>query len=238
MKHQRLLTIISLLLIIGGLFLAYATKAHADNTKVSTTFTGFAFEKSNLTVGIKKEVRAWLLANPGYVVASCVGFTGHNVNKRTATFLTKLANSRAKNICEYISKLAGTITIHSTKGIPGNGKTPAARKVQVTLYKSIDNGGSGIVTIGVCDNSLTAKMQSRIVGGSFAFNTITVKDIATNCKNDVIDIYFLDASGNQIASALNQKITTTYIRVSYTAFEPNFIPSDQIAKVAFELRVN
>lgn len=226
------------MLIFGGLFLAYAPSAHADSNKVSTTFTGFAFEKSTVTVSMKKQVKLWLETNPGYVVASCVGFTGHNVNNRTQTFLTKLANTRAKNICEYINKVAGTITIHSTKGISGNGQTPAARKVQVTLYKSIDSGGSGIVTIGVCDNSLTAKMQSRIANGAFAFNTITVKDIAASCKNDVLDVYFLDASGNQIASALNNKITGTFVRLSYTSFTPTLIASDQIAKVAFELRVN
>jgi hypothetical protein len=238
MKYRRLLAVISAALIIGGLLLAYGSKAHADNNQVSTTFTGFAFEKSTVTASMKAQVQAWLDANPGYVVASCIGFTGHNVNKRTQTFLTNLANTRAKNICSFISKTAGTITIHSTKGIPGNGQTPAARKVQVTLYKAIDNGGSGIVTIGVCDNSLTAKMQSRIQSGSFAFDSITVKDISKTCKNDVLDIYFLDASGNQIASALNNKITTTSIRVSYTLFNPTLIASDQIAKVAFELRVN
>ena len=238
MKLQRLLAALAALLILGGLVILTETKAHAENTKISTTFTGFAFEKSELTVSIKKQIKLWIQANPDFVVASCVGFTGHNVNNRTQTFLTKLANARAKNICDYIHKTAGTVTIHSTKGIPGNGQTPAARKVQVTLYKSIDSGGNGIVTIGVCDNSLTVKMMSRIANGSFAFNTITVKNIASTCKNDVMDIYFLDSTGNQIASSLNNKILLTSLSLNYQAFTPSLIASNQIAQVAIELRVN
>jgi len=238
MKLQRLLAALAALLILGGLVLLTGTKAHADNTKISTTFTGFAFEKSELTLPIKKQIKSWLATNPGYVVASCVGFTGHNVNNRTQTFLTKLANDRAKNICDYIHRISGTVTIHSTKGIPGDGRTPAARKVQVTLYKSIDNGGNGIVTIGVCDNSLTVKMMSRISSGSFAFNTITVKNIASTCKNDVMDIYFLDSNGNQISSSLNNKILLTSLTLNYEAFTPSLIASNQIAQVAIELRVN
>jgi len=238
MKLQRLLAALAALLILGGLVLLTGTKAHADNTKISTTFTGFAFEKSELTLPIKKQIKSWLATNPGYLVASCVGFTGHNVNNRTQTFLTKLANDRAKNICDYIHRISGTVTIHSTKGIPGDGRTPAARKVQVTLYKSIDNGGNGIVTIGVCDNSLTVKMMSRISSGSFAFNTITVKNIASTCKNDVMDIYFLDSNGNQISSSLNNKILLTSLTLNYQAFTPSLIASNQIAQVAIELRVN
>lgn len=238
MKFQRLLAVISVLLLIGGLILLSESKAHADNTKITTSFTGFAFEKSVVTVSMKKQIKLWVQTNPDYLVASCVGFTGHNVNDRTQTFLTNLAKARAKNICDYIRRVGGTITIYSTKGIPGNGQTPAARKVQVTLYKAIDNGGNGLVTIGVCDSALTVKMMSRIVGGNFAFNTITVKDIASSCKNDVLDIYFLDKDGNQIASSLNNKILKTSITLNFNAFTPALIPSDQIDKVAIELRVN
>jgi len=238
MKIRRTLAIISALLIIGGMILLFGSKAHADDTKIVNTFTGFAFEKSTLTPSMKQEIKSWVEANQGYVVASCVGFTGHNVKKRTQAFLTKLANARAKNICDYIRTVAGTVTIHSTKGIPGNGQTAAARKVQVTLYKAIDNGGNGVVTIGVCDSSLTVKMMSRITSGSFSFNTITVKDIASTCKNDVMDIYFLDSTGNQIASSLNNRILLNSLNLNYDAFTPSLIPSDQIAQVAIELRVN
>jgi hypothetical protein len=51
-----------------------------------------------------------------------------------------------------------------------------------------------------------------------------------------MDIYFLDADGNQIASSMANPISKTYLRVSYQLFNPTLIPSNQISKVAFEIR--
>jgi hypothetical protein len=238
MSFRRLVAIFLASFLAGSIVFTNGSIAGAEDSKVTSSFTGFAFEKSDVTLNMKKEIKQWLQANPGYIVASCVGFTGHNVNKRTQAFLTTLANERAKNICDYIHRSTKTITIHSTKGVPGNGQTANARKVQVSLYKSADSGGSGIVTIGVCDSSLTVSMKSRISSGAFAFDTITVKDISSSCQNDVLDIYFLDSSGNQIASSLNNIVTKTAMTLTYKVFTPREIPSNQIAQVAFEFRVN
>jgi hypothetical protein len=237
MTKTRLLATISILLIVVGLAFVTSGKAGAEPAQISTTFTGFAFEKSEVTLNMKKKIKAWVLANPNYNVASCVGYTGHNVKNRSKAFLEKLATARSKNICDYIRRITGTMTINSTLGYTGDGKTAEARKVTVTLLNASGNdGGTGVVTIGQCDNSLNVSMQSRITASDFYFNNITIRDISASCSGNIMDIYFLDADGNQIASSMANPISKTYLRVSYQLFNPTLIPSNQISKVAFEIR--
>ena len=237
MKRSKFYTAIALILIVLGSILISSNDAQAAQPKITKSFTGFAFEKSVLTASMKTKISAWIKANPGYNVVSCVGYTGYNAKNRTKAFIEKLAITRSKNICTYIKSKNGGITIQSTKGIPGTGKTADARKVTVTLIK-IDNsgGGNGTVTIGQCDNSLTAAMQSRVITSTFYFSSIAVRNIATECKGSVIDIYLLDSTGTQLAASMGNTITSTSIRVGYALFSPVQVESWLIRSVAFEIR--
>ncbi|MEY4417742.1 MAG: hypothetical protein RIQ88_180 [Actinomycetota bacterium] len=238
MRIRRIILVIGILLITVGSTLVMTAKANAAGDSITKTFSGFAFEKPDLNLLMKSQIKTWIKSNPDYSVASCVGFTGQNVKKRSAAFLQKLATDRAKNICNYIRNVSGAISVYSTQGIPGNGTTAAARKVKVTLYKSSNAGGNGNIAVGVCDNSLTATMQSRIQQGEFYFSQISIKNISTSCKGNIFDVYFIDADGNQIASSLNNSILKTILNLSYSSFTPRDIRSDRIARVAFEIRKN
>ena len=241
MKTNRILAILSALLIVGGLIVLSTGRAQAAPTRISKSFTGFAFEKSLLTPTMKTEITNWVKANPGYGMVSCIGYTGFNVKKRDQVFLQNLAVARAKRICDFIHTGNGGISVFSTKGIPGDGKSATARKVTVTLIKVPDDGnggGTGTVTVGVCDSALRAIMQSKIVAGDFSFARITIRDISTSCKGNVMDVYLLDESGNQLASALDNEITTTWLRVGSSLFTPTDVRSNLIKKVAFEIRKN
>ena len=235
--RNKILGIIAILLIVLGISLVASEEAKADQEKVSITFTGFAFEKSVVTYPMKIQIARWLKANPGYSMVTCVGYTGQNVKNRTKAFIQKLAIARSKSICNYIHSKNGGIAVQSTRGIPGDGKTADARKVTVTLIKvDTSGGGTGSVTIGICDRALTATMQSRIQDGDFYFSKISVRDISTSCKDKLIDIYFLDGEGDQIASSIGYKIPSTTVTVGYFNFSPVNIKSDSIKTVAFEIR--
>ena len=238
MRFNKILAVIALLLIIIGVTLVSTQSAKADQEKVSITFTGFAFEKSVVTTSMKIKIARWLKANPGYELVSCVGYTGQNVKSRTKEFIRKLAIARSKSICDYIHGKNGGIAVQSTRGIPGDGKTADARKVTVTLINIEDQtgGGAGTVTIGVCDRVLTAAMQSRILYGDFYFSKITVRDISNSCRDKLMDVYFLDADGNQVASSTGFTIYSTTITLNYPSFSPQSIRSDAIKSVAFEIR--
>jgi len=237
MKRTKALAALALLLIILGSLLIGSSDAKAAQTKVTKSFTGFAFEKSVLTLSMKIKISAWIKANPGYSMVSCVGYTGYNVKNRTKAFIEKLAVSRSKSICDYIHSKNGGISIQSTKGIPGKGKTADARKVTVTLIKvAASGGGNGPVTVGQCENSLSAVMQSRVIVSTFYFGSIAVRDISANCKGSVIDIYLLDGTGTQLAASMGNTINTGSIRVGYAAFTPNQVESYLIRSAAFEIR--
>lgn len=236
MKLSRLFVILEVTLIVLGFIASTAGKSYAESQSITRTFSGFAFEKSELNLGMKSQIKSWAQANPDYTVASCVGFTGQNVKKRSQAFLQKLATSRAKNICNYIHSLNGVVTIYSTQGIPGNGKTAAARRVKVTLYKTSSDNGNSVVSVGVCDSSLNVVMRSRWSQDSFYFSSMTIRDIASNCKGNVLDVYLLDKDGNQLASSLDNKISRSFLRLSFALFDNQNVESNTIAKVAFELR--
>lgn len=236
MRPSKTGIFLGLLLIFVGLVIAYGGRAHAETQSITRTFSGFAFEKSELNLGMKKEIKEWAKSNPEYTVASCVGFTGQNVKKRSQTFLQKLATARAKNICNYIHRVNGGVTIYSTQGIPGNGKTAAARRVKVTLYKPTSGDGNSLISVGVCDSSLNVVMRSRWSQDDFYFSSITIRDIASSCKGNVLDVYLLDKDGNQLASSLDNQITKSFLRLSFSLFDNQNVPSNLISKVAFELR--
>ena len=235
--RNKFLGVIAVLLIIIGISLVATPSAEAAQEKVTTSFTGFAFEKSVLTTSMKTRIGKWVNSNKGYSLVTCVGYTGYNVKNRTQAFLKKLAISRAKAICDFIHSKNGGIAIQSTRGVPANGKTADARKVTVTLIKVDDSGGgTGTVNIGVCDRALTASMQSRIKDGKFYFSKIMVRNISTSCKNKLMDIYYIDGNGNQLGASIGFTISSTGITVPYTSFSPQDIESDSIKTVAFEIR--
>lgn len=234
----------TLLAAVSFAFTSGVPAATAEDIIKTKNFTGFAFEKATVTTAMKTQIRAWVNANAtsGFTFVSCTGYTGFNANQREAAFLQTLAETRARNICNYIHSLKNVLAVNSTQGIPGDGKSATARRVTVRIIKP-DNGGTGgngggtgEVVIGVCDNSLSVTMRSRISAGQFYFASITIKDIATTCRSKVLDIYLIDASGNQLAVATANAITSTSHTYAYTLFSPTAIESNEIKKVAFEFR--
>ena len=220
-----------------------APPALAADIIKSQSFAGFAFEKSTLTTTMKRQIRTWVLANAksNFTLVSCTGYTGFNANQREQVFLQTLAETRSQKVCDYILSIKNVLAIKSVQGVPGNGKTANARRVTVRLIAPDDGGGgtgggTGEVIIGSCDNAIKASMRSRVASGEFYFASITVKEIATTCKNKVLDVYFLSADGNQLGVSTDNIITTTSITVAYTLFSPNNMKSNEIKKVAFEFR--
>jgi len=243
MKTSLRKLLAALVAIIALTITPSAPPALAADIIKTNSFSGFAFEKSVLTVAMKTKIRSWVLATAksNFTLVSCTGYTGKNVNRREQQFLQTLAETRSQNVCDYILTIKNVLAIRSVQGVPGNGTTANARRVTVRLIAPDDGGGgtgggTGEVVIGVCDKTLIATMRSRIASSEFYFASITVKGIATTCKNKVIDIYFLDADGNQLGVSTENLITTTMITVPYTLFTPNNIKSNEIKKVAFELR--
>ena len=245
MKSKFLRTLATLLTAVSLTFSAGAP-AHATDLIKTKSFTGFAFEKAVLTNAMKAKIRAWVnsAATSGYTLVSCTGYTGFNVNKREQAFLQTLAETRSRNICDYIHSLKDVISVNSVQGIPGDGKTASARKVTVRLIYPDgatnsgggSGGGTGTVVVGVCDNSLNVTMRSRIASSQFFFASMTIKDISTTCRSKVLDIYLLDADGNQLAVSSANPITATSQTFAYTLFSPNAIASNLIKQVAFEFR--
>jgi len=234
----------SLVAVIALTITSSAPPALAADIIKSKSFTGFAFEKSVLTASMKTQIRAWVLANAksNYTLVSCTGYTGQNVNQRDQAFLQTLAETRSQNVCDYIHTIKEVLSINSVQGVPGNGKTANARRVTVRLIApDAGNGGGGgngggEVVIGVCDNAIKATMRSRVAANEFYFASITVKEIATTCKNKVLDVYFLNSAGDQLGVSTDNIVTTTSITVAYTLFTPNNMKSNEIKKVAFEFR--
>lgn len=241
MKAKALKLLTAFVALISLTFSPFSPPALAADVSKSSTFTGFAFEKAAVTTAMKAEIKAWITKNAtsGFTLVSCTGYTGFNVKKREQEFLQTLAENRARNICNYIRSFKDVLTIQSTRGIPGDGKTSTARKVMVRIIKPDtggDEGGGGNVVIGSCDNNLNVTMRSRISTGEFYFASINIKDIAVKCKGKVLDIYFLDAAGNQLSASTGNAIKLTSLLLSYTSFLPSAIKSNEIKSVAFELR--
>lgn len=97
------------------------------------TVTGFEFEKGALTTATKKAIRAWLTGKTGFTKVTCVGYTGYNYNKRSKAYLTKLALSRATNVCNYIHTLRPNIVVKSKTAKLDTSKKSATRRVVATI---------------------------------------------------------------------------------------------------------
>lgn len=224
-------------LIVAALAFSTFAPAQAADVVVTSNFSGFAFEKSVVTLAMKKKIKAWVDKNAtdGFTIVSCTGYTGYNANGRSKAFLNKLALDRARNVCNYVKSIKTVIAINSTEGFQGTGKEANARKVTVRLIAP-GGGGSGEVVIGSCDKSIDIKMRSRIIGGDFSFDTITLSNISTTCRGNLLDLYLLDEDGNQLAAAFDLAISATSLTFNYARFTPSSIRSNQIRKVAIEIR--
>lgn len=234
MRKFRGLVVAALVLLILSIQAPSVDAAGVDKAR---TFSGFAFEKTALTSSMKRAITAWITANPGYNMISCIGYTGYNVKNRTPEFLQKLAEDRAKNVCDYVHAKYSAFTIYSTTGIPGDGKTADARKVTIRLLSVSNTGpGDGAAVIGVCDTDVNIVMKSRIIRSVFYFGTMIIKNIASTCSGKVVDVYLLDSDGNQVASSSENAITGTSVTLGYAKFDLTQVRSDSIAKVAIEIR--
>ena len=101
--------------------------------KATKTLTGFEFEKGALTAATKKAIKSWLNGKTDFTKVTCVGYTGYNWNKRSNSFLTKLALQRATNVCNYIHTLKPTILVQSKTTKRDVSDKDAARRVIATI---------------------------------------------------------------------------------------------------------
>ncbi|MEN9731980.1 MAG: hypothetical protein RL488_1290 [Actinomycetota bacterium] len=101
--------------------------------KAIKTLTGFEFEKGALTASTKKAIKVWLTGKTGFTKVTCVGYTGFNYNKRSNAYLTKLALTRATNVCNYIHTLNPSIVVKSKTAKLDKSKKDATRRVIATI---------------------------------------------------------------------------------------------------------
>jgi len=239
--NRRLLSIALSLALAAGALLVSSSPASSTVERVSKTFSGFAFEKTIITPSMKVQIKAWVAKNPNYTSVSCFGYTGYNVKKRTQQFLNRLAVQRAKKICALVNSIDSGVAIASTGGIPSSSKDPNARRVTVTLSREAvpSDGGSGDGTgtsvVGTCDNNITAKMKSRLLHSDLYFNQIILSAISTTCNGKYMDVYFMDASGSELANVMNKKIVATSITLLWSDFSTTELLSTTIAKVAISI---
>ena len=219
-----------------------APGARADVVSISRTFSGFEFEKPSLTTDMKNAIKAWMLSNGDFTEVSCFGYTGHNVFNRPSAFMNKLAKTRALKTCNYVKSLASSIKIASTGGVPSNSKNPNSRRVTITLSRegnSIGGGtgpGGGTGVTGTCDDNVTVKMRSRLLRGDLYFSQMNITDINAGCKGLNMDVYLVDGSGNELASAKDLAISTTSLTFGFSVLNNKDIKSTDVASVAISIR--
>lgn len=225
------------------LFLA-PTEATADTVSISKTFSGFEFEKTIVTAPMKAEIQSWIAKNPDFTQVSCFGYTGYNVFNRTHAFLQKLADTRAKATCAFMTRVDKKLKVVSTSGIPSTSKNPSSRRVTITLTRNgiITPGtgggtgdGSGTGVIGTCDDTITVKMKSRLLRGDLYFNQINMSDIAGTCKGKFMDVYFMDAGSTELAHSMNKPISGATLSLVYSEFSTAEIRSTTIDRVAISI---
>jgi len=98
-------------------------------TNARTVVGGFAANSTRLTFKMKREIRAFLKANPGSSTVTCLGFTSE-----PSTLIDKaLANTRGQVTCAYIKKINSDLTAKVEQGRhtqqPGSG----IRRVRIII---------------------------------------------------------------------------------------------------------
>jgi hypothetical protein len=233
--------LVSASLALGLIFLP-TTQAQADVVSISHTFSGFAFEKTNISAAMTSEIRTWLASNTGFTSVSCFGFTGYNVFNRTKAFMMNLATTRAKNICNFVKNNYPGIRIDSIGGIPSTSRNPNSRRVTITLGKtgnSIGGGGTGDGTAtgvtATCDTSVNVKMTSRLFHGDLYLNQVVISDISSNCAGKKLDFYLVDSASNQLGVSMNRPVSGTTLTIPYTAFDVTAVKTTQVSSVAISI---
>lgn len=95
------------------------------------TLSGFAGDSAKLTKALKKNIKDYLFANPYIVPFSCTGFTaGTPVLKSDH----KLAEDRAKAVCDYLKRLRPTAVVTTAGKTPGLAWGAQNRKVIIRGY--------------------------------------------------------------------------------------------------------
>jgi hypothetical protein len=97
-------------------------------------------------------------------------------------------------------------------GPPGPTPTPSESPSTGPGY------GQGVLRVGTCDDAIRTSLRSRLVGGIFYFKSINLSDIADACEGKTIDIYLLDSSGEELASALSGTVSGSTHSVSFGTF--------------------
>ncbi|MEY4390869.1 MAG: hypothetical protein RLZZ400_612, partial [Actinomycetota bacterium] len=175
-------------LVVALCFGALTPPASADTVSISRTFSGFEFERTNLTSAMKNDIKSWLLANGDFTQVSCFGFTGYNVFNRTKAFMDKLAKTRATATCNYVKTIAKSAKVMSVGGVPSSSKNPSSRRVTITISKEGTGfgggtgGGDGTGVTATCDDNVVIKMRSRLFRGDLYFGQMNISDINSNCR--------------------------------------------------------
>ena len=101
----------------------------------------------------------------------------------------------------------------------------------------------GIDQISVNSVTLEAKLLNAAIdviasSGVKAASMARVARKAQISTGKLMDIYLLDNDGNELAYSADNLIEKNFLGVSHSLFEPKDIHSNEIAKVAFEIRKN
>lgn len=242
MKTKYAAIKVALLLAAPSVLALAPTPASADIVSISKTFSGFEFEKTAVTAPMQAEIQAWIAKNSDFTQVSCFGYTGYNVFNRTHAFLQKLAVSRATATCGFLKKIDRKLRVVGSSGIPSTSKNPSSRRVTVTLTRNgiitPGNGtgdGTGTSVVGTCDDNIVAKMKSRLLHADLYFSQVNMSDIAGTCKGKFMDVYFMDASGAELAHAMNKAITGGTLSLLWSDFSTAEMLSTTIAKVAISI---
>jgi hypothetical protein len=103
--------------------------------------------------------------------------------------------------------------------------------------------GQGVLRVGTCDEEISASLRSRINAGSFYFRSITLSGIHGDCLGKNIDIYLLNADGDELASALGGEVNGSTYFLEHGAFKVNSgdsrvatnVPASDLASIALEI---
>jgi hypothetical protein len=79
--------------------------------------------------------------------------------------------------------------------------------------------GQGVIRVGTCDDAIAASLRSRIIAGVFYFRSILLSGIHSDCDGKNIDIYLLDADGDELASALGGEVDGSTFSLQHDAFK-------------------
>ena len=94
-----------------------------------TVVGGFAANSTRLSVKMKREIRAFLKANPGLDTVVCTGFTSLPATVRDAA----LSKARGQVTCDFVKKITPDITVKVMQGRHTERPGSQIRRVRITL---------------------------------------------------------------------------------------------------------